>query len=90
MSTTAVPETELTPDLIERVMGLSRDNLGRLIGLALDQLDGPPDDPEAVKTAWQAELARRWELIRTGAMPTYTAEEAVAYARQRLRERKQQ
>ena len=84
MSATSTPESELTPELIERVLKLSRENLGRLVGLALDHLDRPPEDPEAVKQAWREEHARRWEAIRTGAT-TYTPEEALAYARERLR-----
>ena len=85
MSATTTPESELTPELIERVLKLSRENLGRLVGLALDRLDSAPDDPEAVKQAWREEHARRWEAIRTGAVVTYTPEDAIAYARERLR-----
>jgi hypothetical protein len=88
--TTETPDTDLTPELIDRVMKLSRDNMGRLIGLVLDELDGPADDPEAVKAATRAELTRRWEGIRSGAVPTYTPAEAIAYARERLRQRRVQ
>jgi hypothetical protein len=90
MPTTETPEADLTPELIDRVMKLSRESLGRLIGLALEHLDGPDDDPVAVKEAMRAELTRRWELIRSGAAPTYTPAEAIAYARERLRQRKPQ
>jgi hypothetical protein len=84
-TTPGTPESELTPELIERVLKLSRENLGRLVGLALDCLDGASDDPETVKKVWRDEHTRRWEAIRSGAMPTYTPEEALAYARERLR-----
>ena len=88
--TITAAETELTTELVDRVMKLSRESLGSLLGLALDHLDGPPDDPEAVKSAWRAELTRRWHAIQSGANPTYTPEEAISYARQRLHERKPQ
>lgn len=85
MTATTTPETELTPELVDRVLNLSRENLGRLVGLALDHLDTPPADPEVVRAARREEHTRRWEAIQSGAVPTYTPEEAIAYARERLR-----
>lgn len=80
-------ETELTPELISRVMKLSREDLGRLVGLALDELDEPMDDPESVRDSWRELLANRWKAIQNGAIPTVSAADAIAYARQRLAER---
>ena len=84
MSTAMAPEAELTPELIERVMRLSRENLGQLVELALDQLDGTPANPEQVEIAWRQELTRRWDEIRSSEVLTYSPAEAIAYARQRL------
>ncbi len=84
MSTAMAPEAELTPELIERVMRLSRENLGQLVELALDQLDGTPANPEQVEIAWRQELTRRWDEIRNSEVLTYSPAEAIAYSRQRL------
>lgn len=85
MTPGSTPETELTPELIDRVMRLSRDDLGRPVGLALDRLDGPAADPDAAMAAMREELTRRWGEMRTGAAPTYTPAGVIAYARERVR-----
>ncbi len=90
MTPSTTPQTELTPELIDRVLKLSPESLGRLVGLAIERLDGPADNSDAAKAAMRAELTRRWEEIRTGAAPTYTPAEAIAYARERLRRGKPQ
>ena len=77
--TTATDETELTPELVERVLKLSPESRGRLLGL----LDPPPTpawaaDPDALR----AELQRRIEAVENGTMKTYTIEETMAYLRQ--------
>ncbi len=79
MPTPATPETELTPDLIDRVRKLSPQSKDKLVGLLLDELEGPPDDPEEVRKAWKDEIARRIEAVRNGTMKTYTLEETMEY-----------
>ena len=81
-ATPKTPETELTPELIERVMKLSPENRQRLIGLlgAAEPVPVPP--PVGDAAYWKAEIARRIEAIQNGTMKTYTLEEAVAYWRQ--------
>ncbi|HET6574820.1 MAG TPA: hypothetical protein VFG68_14540 [Fimbriiglobus sp.] len=79
--TPTTPETELTPDLIERVMKLSAENKDRLFGLLLDDPDEPPD----VVTDWPAEIQRRLESIAVGGVRLMTREESDAAIRERLR-----
>ena len=84
--TQPTPELELTPDLVERVMKLSAESKDKLVGMLMEDLDGPADDPEVVRAEWRAEIARRVEAVRSGAMKTYSVEETLAYLRQRLAE----
>jgi hypothetical protein len=86
-SKSETPESELTPELIERVMRLSPESLGRLVGLALERLDVPPDDPEEVKKAWKEEIARRIEAYRRGEVVALDAAGSGERIRARLRER---
>jgi putative addiction module component (TIGR02574 family) len=86
MSATAeTPETELTPELIERVMKLSPENREKFALLLLDSLDGPPDDPEEVRKGWKDEIARRVEDVQAGRVGLVDADQALAEMRQRLR-----
>jgi len=74
---TPTTETELTPELLERVMKLSAENKDKLIGLILDDRESESDDREAVRD----ELTRRWEQYKRGTERTYTLDEVVAYLR---------
>ena len=85
MSTTN--DTDLTPELIDRVMRLSAANKDRLVGLLVAGEDGLADEPDAVREAWRAELARRVADVESGRVATVDADEVLAQARQRLRER---
>lgn len=71
--TPTTPETELTPDLIERVMKLSAESKDRLLGLLLDELDGPPDDRTDEEIA--AEIKRRSDEHHAGNVKLLTPEE---------------
>ena len=79
--TPAIPETELTPDLIERVMKLSAESKDSLIGILLDDPDGPPD----AVADWPAEIRRRLEAIAAGDVRLMTRQESDAAIRERLR-----
>lgn len=83
MSTTPeTPDTELTSELIDRVMKLSprsRERLMELLGAA-DPIPVPPPVGDAAH--WKAEIARRIEAVKNGTMKTYTLEEAMAYWRE--------
>jgi hypothetical protein len=81
-TTPETPETELTPDLIERVMKLSPENRRRLIGLLDAEEPIPVPPPVGDAAYWKAEIARRIAAIQDGTMKTYTLEEAIAYWRQ--------
>ena len=86
-TTPATPESELTPELIDRVLKLSPESLGRLVTLALERLGPPADDPAEVKAAWREEIARRWKEIETGQVELLDARESAARLRQHLREK---
>ena len=85
MSTT--PHSELTPDLIDRVMSLTTADKDKLVDLLVTGGSGPPDDPDAGRDVWRAEFARRIEDIRAGRITPIDARQALADARQRLRHR---
>lgn len=77
---TPTHETELTPDLIDRVKRLSAGAKERLREL----LDAEADDPAAVRRAWSDELAKRIADIDSGAVTLIPADEVFAAARRRL------
>lgn len=87
MTPTTTPESELTPELIDRVMKLSPENLGRLVTIALEHLGPPPEDPAEVQTAWRDVIARRWKDIESGQVQLLDARESAARLRQHLREK---
>ena len=84
---TTTPETELTPELLNRVMKLSPDNLGRLVTLALEHLGPTAENPAEVKKAWREEIARRWKEIESGKVEMLDARESAARLRQHIREK---
>lgn len=81
MGAATTSETELTPELIERVLKLSPENRDRLIGL----LGASPPIPEPPVigdwTYWKAEIARRIAAVESGEMKTYTIKETMEYLR---------
>ncbi|MCE9562436.1 MAG: hypothetical protein K8U57_10325 [Planctomycetes bacterium] len=91
MSPTTTPqpaETELTPELIERVLKLSHKSLGRLVEIALDHLGPSPNENlEEVKTAWRDEIARRVTSIVDGTAVLVDGKESLARMRKRLAEK---
>lgn len=70
---TPTTETELTPELLDRVMKLSAANQDKLISLMLDQRETAADDREGVRD----ELTRRWEQFKQGEERTFTLEEVM-------------
>ena len=81
MTTTTTPEAEAD---IDQALKLSAPEREAIFLRLRDSLE-VPDDPAAVKEATRVELQRRWDAIQRGEVPTYTAEEAIAYAREQLR-----
>jgi hypothetical protein len=53
----------------------------------LESIEDRPADADAAKTAWREEIARRVEDVKTGSVELVDAKQALAEARQRLRER---
>lgn len=77
-ATTPEPaESELTPELIERVMRLSADGRAKLRVLLGEPVPNSYDSPEAPR----AELQRRVDAYDRGEIKGYTREEAMARVR---------
>jgi len=83
-------ETELREarELIDRAMQMSPIARESIAFELLDSLHGPPEDPEEVRQAWQAETARRVEEIETGRVRLLGAKESLARIEQELQERR--
>jgi putative addiction module component (TIGR02574 family) len=81
--TPATPETELTPDLIDRVMKLSPESKDKLLELLVNELDGPADDRTDEEIA--AEIRRRSDEYHAGAVKPLTREESDAAIRDEVR-----
>jgi putative addiction module component (TIGR02574 family) len=60
------PMTQDATGLLHRCLALSAEERAELAGSLLESLDGPPEDPEAVEAAWNAEIARRIEDLDSG------------------------
>lgn len=80
-TTPETPETELTPELIERVMKLSHESREKLLGLLEEVTPIPRPPPVGDAAYWKAEIARRIAAVENGTMKTYTIEETMAYLR---------
>ena len=74
------PETELTPDLIDRVMRLSPEDKDKLLDLLLD---GPSDDRPDEEVA--AEILRRSNEYHAGGVKPLTRAESDAAIRAEVR-----
>jgi len=82
-------ETELTPELIERVMKLSQENREKLIGL----LGGEPPIPDLPPVGdweyWKAEIKRRIDDVESGRVKTYSLEETLEHMQKAMDERRE-
>lgn len=87
MAATTTPETELTPELVERVMKLSPENQAKLRALLSELPPIPPPPPVGDWEYWKAEIKRRIEAFDRGEMKGYTREEAMAKIRQAREDR---
>jgi Putative addiction module component len=90
MSTTTTPETpetELTPELIERVMKLSPENVSRLLCLLGVVAPIPALPPVGDWDYWKAEIKRRIEDVESGRVNALTREEAMEQIRKAREER---
>jgi Putative addiction module component len=74
-TTSETPETELTPELMERLKKLSPESRDRLIVFlgGLPPIPGPP--PVGDWEYWKAEIKRRIEDIENGKAKPITPEE---------------
>jgi putative addiction module component (TIGR02574 family) len=79
---------QVTPqvsELLEKALALSTQDRGLLIDLLIATLDNEPAE-EGVEAAWQEEIERRIEDVRSGRVKTTPAEQVLARARSRLRD----
>ncbi|VTU02046.1 unnamed protein product [Gemmataceae bacterium] len=81
-TTTETPETELTPELIERVMRLSPESQARLRELLGEGPPVPELEPVGDWAYWKAEIKRRIDAVENGTMKTYSLQETMEYLRQ--------
>lgn len=87
MSTPLTPEQERARAIIAQAMALPAELREDIAFELLNSVEPPPDDPEEVRKAWREEIARRVEDIEAGRVELVDAKQALAEARQRLRER---
>ncbi len=81
-TTSETPETELTPELIARIMKLSQESRERL-----RRLLGEPPNTDADWDYWKAEIKRRIEDVESGKVKALSHEEAMAAIRKARLER---
>jgi putative addiction module component (TIGR02574 family) len=84
MAATTVDDPE-AQDIIERALRLPP-QVRKDIAIELFESARPPEDPEEVKEAWRAELARRVADIESGRVRMIPLAESMAYLRQHLSE----
>jgi putative addiction module component (TIGR02574 family) len=78
---------QLTPqasEILERALALSTQERGMLIDQLIESLDDAPAD-EGVEAAWDAEIRRRVDEIRSGTVKTVPGEQVLRELRQRSR-----
>ncbi len=80
--TQPVPEADLTPDLVERVMKLSPEGKDKLLGLLEDDLL-PPDNRTDEEIA--AVIKQRSDEYHAGTVKSFTREESDAIIRAEMR-----
>lgn len=86
-ATTDTPETELTPELIERVMKLSPESQARLRELLGEGPAVPELEPVGDWTYWKAEIKRRIDAAESGREKPMSHDEAMAAIRKAREER---
>jgi putative addiction module component (TIGR02574 family) len=78
---------QMTPqvsDLLEKALSLSAHERGLLIDRLVESLDDEPAE-EGVEAAWEDEIKRRVDDIRTGRMKTIPGEQVLDRLKTRLR-----
>jgi len=78
---------QMTPqvsDLLEKALSLSAHERGLLIDRLIESLDDEPAE-EGVEAAWEDEIKRRVDDIRTGRMKTIPGEQVLDRLKTRLR-----
>jgi hypothetical protein len=76
MTPTATPESELTPELIDRVMKLPAEDQDRLVDAIYDSMPPGPDE---------VEIQRRLDSVLNGTAKLLTRDEADEAVRRALR-----
>jgi putative addiction module component (TIGR02574 family) len=79
--------SQLTPqvsELLEKAMALSSQERGMLIDRLVESLDDEPGE-EGAEAAWDEEIKRRVEDIRSGRVKTIPGEQVLARIRARRR-----
>lgn len=75
MSATTEPDA-IPSDLVERAMALPVAAKRKLLGLLVEAVEGPPDDPELVHKEWQEVIADRIEGYLSGRYNAVDSEES--------------
>ncbi len=79
---------QMTPqvsELLEKALALSAQDRGLLIDRLIESLDDGPAE-EGVEAAWDEEIKRRVEDIRSGRVKTIPGEEVLGRLKARLRD----
>jgi len=82
---------EMTPqvsELLEKALTLSTQDRGELAARLIDSLDDGPEE-EGVEEAWQEEISRRMDDIRSGRVKTIPGEQMRDRLNARLRDGQQ-
>jgi putative addiction module component (TIGR02574 family) len=82
---------QMTPqvsELLEKALALSTQERGLLAARLIDSLDDGPAE-EGVEEAWQEEINRRMDDIRSGRVKTIPGEEVRVRLNARLRDSRQ-
>ena len=70
------PMTPQVSELLERALALSSEERGMLIDRLVESLDDEPAE-EGVEAAWDAEIKRRVEDVRSGRVKTIPGEQVL-------------
>jgi putative addiction module component (TIGR02574 family) len=79
--------SEQISELLEKALALSSQDRGVLIGRLIDSLDDDPAE-EGVEAAWDEEIKRRIDDIRSGRVKTIPGEQVLGRLKARLRDAK--
>jgi putative addiction module component (TIGR02574 family) len=82
-----VPVTPQLSELLEKALALSTQDRGLLIDRLIASLDEEPAE-EAVEAAWDEEIKRRVDDIRSGRVETLPGEKLLSRLKARLRDAK--